>query len=409
MKKRILTIVAVSIMLTALLLTPSTYARYQDSKNYTFNVSSKTQLDNTTDSDVSYRADKQSTTITSKSKVFTLNHVGYYAIVAKGGDGSNGHKYYGLLTTDYNHGLSKYDGDGGIGGIVTGIYYNSTAGTKIYAAPGSAGYRAGTSATPKKDYGFGGVNATGSFFGGNGSYYSGTGESFSNYVSSGGGGAATVVCSGDRYNKSNILLVAGGGGACAVYDKGNEGIGVVDCFDKNTGYGGNGGTGTASNGTDSYFNGNDGTGGSEGSKTKTYTYGRGGTGSAGGAAGHVEKRTFWIVILLTVKANDGNAGLNFANGGNGGDSTYYGGAGGGGYCGGGSGTGTAIGVSSGGGGGGSSYASGSLYSLSNTVRDFMISSATDLPKQYSLGVQADDGDGYVIVMYLGTDLSKLPA
>ena len=392
---------------------PSSFSKYAVTNTYTLSLS-KTFATSEPEDDGTFFWNSWDCS----AQTVTLPYAGRYAIIAKGGDGSNGYVANGENYSDYNI-------EGGIGGSVMAIYSTTEEKTKLYVAPGSQGTRPPKAEVSSSTNLAGGTNATGVFAGGSGAYVDSTaglvsrlGSALSNNTQSGGGGAATIVCAGNTYSKSNIVLIAAGGGAAGCWNEGWESIlGTVAA-----GTGGNGGsnvgtyaTSSSSSVSDSIkgnvFSGSSGTGADYDFLRSSYsTYGKAGT-TSGGARGTMAALKQWAI------ASDGNeAGSNFSSNGNGGKADNYGGGGGGGYCGGGGGTSTSIAYAAGGGGGGSSFIAESLTTgISNytTMIEKAVANTTTgqdaygnmhnkaIPTQYPAGDYTSEGDGYVIIMYLG--------
>lgn len=401
--KRVIVVLLVTAIAVAL---PSSFAKYIGQESYTMTVKNKLSFFYNTSSAMT------------GGKVL-LPYAGRYAIIVKGGDGSNANTWNG--STD-----SGFDIQGGIGGTVVGVYVTTEANQYVYVAPGGAGERPYLSESGYGKAGSAGVNLmlSGKFNGGEGDNISqdtifNIGTEFSKQPSSGGGGAASVVYKCDsngNFSSSDLLFVAGGGGAAASWNEGysDRYYFIINGSTTASGTGGSA-TGNLSNfmQSDNYacyviengsfvlhkvFCGEDGTGNSS-------TLGVGGGYVAPGRTASVS-----AVARNFIPAASAGSGSMYSNGGNGGNGKYYGGGGGAGYAGGGGGAGTSISVAAGGGGAGSSFIS---YIITQESVDYagMISEASNsatcydgkpIPTQYPLNNNTAEGNGYVIVKYLGS-------
>ena len=400
--KRVIVVLLVTAIAVAL---PSSFAKYIGQESYTMTVKNKLSFFYNTSSAMT------------GGKVL-LPYAGRYAIIVKGGDGSNANTWNG--STD-----SGFDIQGGIGGTVVGVYVTTEANQYVYVAPGGAGERPYLSESGYGKAGSAGVNRmlSGKFKGGEGDNISqdtifNIGAEFSKQPSSGGGGAASVVYKCDsngNFSSSDLLFVAGGGGAAASWYKGysDRYYFIINGSTTASGTGGSA-TGNLSNfmQSDNYacyviengsfvlykvFRGENGTGNSS-------TLGVGGYLAPGRTA------SVSAVAWNLVYAASAGSGSMYSNGGNGGNGKYYGGGGGAGYCGGGGGAGTSIDVAAGGGGAGSSFISYIITQESVDYND-MISKAsnsktcyngTPIPTQYPLNNNTAEGNGYIIIKYLGS-------
>lgn len=360
MKNRIpqATVIFALVVLLAISL-PSSFAKYTDLRTYNVNLVKEITFQQ-------FEYVVSSSYGDTSIVEYPIKKTGYYAIVAKGGSGSNGLRVKSGM-------LNKYVDDyyaGGTGGIVAGYVYLSR-GQKVYLCAGSVG-EYGKYNTNGGD---GGKNKTGFGTGGDG----GTIIYGLTKACSGGGGAASTVTIGtsSMNNISNVLVIAAGGGASGAND-----VGYASSID--AGNGGNGGSnyGTVSTiypvSTGTVYGGYNGTV----SNTKT-NYGYGATDQPG-------------------KSNDGNKGKSFVDLGAGGSTLFdsLAGPGGGGYCGGGGATGSGSSkTSSGGGGGGSSYMATIKYSMQSLSTDLF---------NYTIGksngaCSTSNSGGFAIIAYLGNE------
>ncbi len=395
-------LLAAMFIVTAAVAMPTTNAKYTTTKSYVINIESKVKQVIVNAYVVA------NTTKDETAKTVTLPYDGYYLIVAKGGDGADGMETDRILIGIWSD--WSWTRPGGIGGTVYGIYH-ATANQKLYLYSGTAGVRAkGQSAGGSYVGSPGGTNSLGRFNGGAGTYIlsadSAKASSTEN-ASSGGGGAGSAVYLNDPNGGGTLLMVAGGGGAGASWNKKYTGLsyiaGTINAVE--AGVGGDGGSiknQPDSGSSDKIYFGADGTGGVSGSNA---TKGLAGTasGGSGGKGIYVETGGRWSNVIVD-HGISAAAGSDFAGGGNGGNARALGGGGGGGYCGGGGGAGTSFKYASGGGGGGSSLISGLLAINDSSISTYVSrakSGSTNLPPQTS-GTD-DDGYGYVIVYYLGSE------
>ena len=400
--KRVIVVLLVTAIAVAL---PSSFAKYIGQESYTMTVKNKLSFFYNTSSAMT------------GGKVL-LPYAGRYAIIVKGGDGSNGNSWNG--TTD-----SGYSIQGGIGGTVVGVYVTTAANQYVYVAPGGAGGRPYKNSENYGQPGSAGVNTTLSKFnGGSGDNVSGDtflnlGSTFSKAPSSGGGGAASLVYKCDsngNYSSQDLLFVAGGGGAAANWNEDYKDgvwfvVTTIHTYACGTGGSASGNLADYPN-SDSHkftkiengafvlnnkiFNGNNGTGSSG-------ALGKGGS-TTPGDGGSVSR-----AVLLVPGASAGD-GSSFDNNGTGGNGKYYGGGGGAGYCGGGGGAGTSIDVAAGGGGAGSSFISYIITQESVDYNDIISKASnsktcyngTPIPTQYPLNNNTAEGNGYIIIKYLGS-------
>lgn len=327
----------------------------------------------------------------------TAKNTGYYAIIAKGGNGGNGYQYNGN-----SGGIRKtyYGGSGGIttsyayitAGTVFSVYTGSTGGTPV---PTGGGTRTavGTAGTNGASRGEGATGAN---------YASGNGSNMTMNIASGGGGAATIISTGSVSTVSNILAIAAGGGGSASWDEGMNGyMGLITT--RPCGGGGHGGTNIPGN-TLGQATSNVASGGwnglvihgGNGFIDNSYpdpkdSKGKGGT-TTGGAAGTSSLITYLVQTVYGATATAGKAPSAYGDGGAG---AQHGGGGGGGYAGGGGGSGTSINYSAGGGGGGSSFI--------KTGTGF--GALTDSAKISEIigraGIDVNDTRGFYIIAFLG--------
>lgn len=406
--KRIIVVLLVTALAVAI---PSSFAKYMGDEHFTMTVSKK----------LSFMSNTSSTAM--GKQTITLPYPGRYAIIVKGGDGSNG--------ATWKDGSSNFNIEGGMGAVVAGVYTTSSANQKLVVAPGGAGGR------PYLSSGYGAAGPAGTnsgvtaYNGGLGaSIEAGMWDLFGNLAknmskepSGGGGGAASVVyvCdSNGNYDSSrDLLFVAGGGGAAGNWNQAYEdGLYIVFkvSYSVKAGAGGSA-VGNYSNGTLSIGDSIDvssvdvkngsyvvtsskviaGQNGDGGSKS----FGYGGSTSAGNG-GSVSAAALGAMAKGNAGGGDGSTG-GYAN--------YYGGGGGGGYFGGGGGAGTSLEVASGGGGGGSSLISDLIIQDGSVDYASIISEAQDastcdkkngvIPTQYPLNNNSGEGAGYIIIKYLG--------
>lgn len=371
MNAKIITKIAISVilMITVSLSIPSTLAKYTDKKSYQIVVSS--EMTNTAYKNKSTSKGSNSP----QSLSYTATKTGYYAIIARGGDGSPG-------MYDKKGTLETTTSAAGKGGYAYACVYLK-AGDLITA------YIGNTATDPKRQTNVletyagyiarGGTNGTSAGSGGNGDYLASMPLCRN---TSGAGGSATYVVKGNK--DSGILLLAAGAG-------GGGGSGDA-AGGKLAKYGGKGGAGgmmsSTSSKTSSYivFNGTSGTDNSD----SDYREGRPGT-TAGGMRG----KSGWgdggdgNVVTTSGSLSGGIGGVGFT----------YGGGGGGGYAGGGGGAGNGDGDSAGGGGGGSS-----AVILSSDGKSSLKLNSTALAKIFELAGYSSDFNsyncGFAIIAYL---------
>lgn len=419
--KRVIVVLLVTAMAVAI---PSSFAKYMGEEHFTMSI--KKEI---------YFLFNTSSNTASKVK---LPYPGYYAIIAKGGDGANGDSYNGDKSQGYKI-------EGGFGGVVVGLYQTTEVGQYLFVAPGSAGGRPNPNSKPNVAisnavHGAGGVNSAhlidGLFAGGSGSDLGGgvlnaLAEAFSKAPASGGGGAATLVYKCDKdgnYTSNDILFVAAGGGAGAVWNEGyRSGAGLTTVLGTAdpSGFGGDGGsnffngkvsapiTYSGSKYTFSFASIYDGFNGT-GMVSSIDTRGKAGTSSGAGAG--ASSSAGGLGGLLAAQTS--SPGLTFANGGKGGASAQYGGGGGAGYNGGGGGVSTSVrnqgwsttNQPAGGGGGGASYIAPAIIQSKNidyaSIIDSVSTGENCIPAQHPVGDFSADGDGYVIIKYLGPSVSN---
>ena len=357
-------------------------------------------------------------------QIITLPYAGSYAVIVKGGDGSDGYVWNNTERSKNNEDVS-----GGIGGTVVGVYVAKQANQILYVAPGGAGsrprqvYESMFSGTVGR-YGYAGTNNGESIFnGGKGADVTDLplAKYMSKMPSSGGGGAASVIYECDSNgNKTNLLFVAGGGGSAGSWNELYEkGIWLAVCTVDSiaSGKGGDGASNYANGKTNSVdyaytiedgkfvkhliIPGLDGTGANN-------TLGKGGRGVPGRTATVESACSGW---MEAGSAQRGSA-IFVDKSGVGGNGCFYGGGGGGGFCGGGGGAGASLdNIPAGGGGGGSSYMSDVIVQdldieYSSIINDAMDESKCDkingkIPVQNSSVGTSEDSDGYIIIKYLG--------
>lgn len=408
--KRIIVLLLVTAMAVAI---PSSFAKYAGSvqvKEFAVKKSFYWLYNTykTGESKVYYSANsalskQEYTHNTLRSGPVELPYPGKYAIIVKGGDGSDGYSW--------NNHESTLDIEGGLGGTVVGIYVTTEPSQYVYVAPGSAGLMPKTTYSTGFNWGIGapgGTNVISNYNGGDGKCVTQLSATFSSEPSAGSAGAASAVyrCdSNGNYDASkDLLIVAGGGGSAASWNEGystdrTKLMGIYKTY-----LPGDGGNGASNYGnvTDSmierdayvFENGSfvsrgKAIAGLNGGGTYELSWGNGGfsRGGLGGSIGSV------LTGIL-----DGAIAENGYAIGKGGDGEQYAGAGGGGYRGGGGGAGTSITYTAGGGGGGSSYVSYIIQQDDKVEYNKIIEAATStdnpIPKQHS-------SDGYIIIKYLG--------
>lgn len=362
-------VIAVILMVTVSLSIPSTLAKYTDKKSYQIVVSS--EMSNT----ASKNKSTSKGTNSPQSLSFTATKNGYYAIIARGGDGSPG----------------MYDKKGNLETVESAAGKGGYAYACVYLKKGDVvtAYIGNTATDPKRQTNIletysgyiarGGTNGSPAGSGGNGDYL---GSMVVCRNTSGAGGAATYVVKGTK-DSGTLLLAAGAGGG------GGSGDAAGLSLAKKGGKGGAGGMMSPTySKTSAYavFNGVTGTDNSD----SDFREGRPGT-TSGGTRG----KSGWgdggdgTVVATSGSLSGGAGGVGFT----------YGGGGGGGYAGGGGGAGNGDGDSAGGGGGGSS-----AIILSSNGKSSLKLNSTALAKVFELAGYSSDFNsyncGFAIIAYL---------
>jgi len=375
---QIITILILAIVIT--MACPASFAKYTYTNTYAITLSKNVEI-------------KEFSKIYTTTDISGTNipYSGWYAVVAKGGDGGRGIAITGSTVKGYV--------DGGSGGLIA-TYVYLTKDSKLYAYVGTSGGDA--SKNSKGSSGSVASIGTGGL-GDNGTDLGIGSKIFSSSAASGGGGAASSVFINSATDYSKLLCIAGGGGAGGGYDvgyvfPGGGYLGALKTYP--AGMGGSGGSNVLGTKTSalsvsggSVYAGNDGTDGSvmssEGDSAGNYkntyvtkresgyhSYGLGGT-TVGGYGGHTTAQDLCKEFDGTSK----KAGASYAastSGGVGGAGYIYGGAGGGGYAGGGGGVGTSLYYSAGGGGGGSSYVASKTPGGTNSTSSMNLAQLTSL-------------------------------
>lgn len=379
---QIVTLLILAVLLSVSL--PASYAKYIHSNTYNFELTKKVfSFDIIAQGLTSKRGKDSAEAVVQTGAV---DKSGYYAVIAKGGNGSKG------MYTDSN----ELYGSESIGGYVYSCIYLDK-GDSLQAYLGNAG---GEPSRTRVN-GQGGINGfTYSYTEREWELYhyvnhtytnpvanGGAGNNIGNLYSknaSGGGGAATLVFKTSASGDKSLITVAGGAGANGSGD--DKSVIITSVYKGESGAAG-GNMSSSHQRASGYlvYNG-----------LSVGTPRSGGGGSISGGSGGYE-----------LSSADSGTAMNLTNfsGGSGGAAAAFGGGGGGGFAGGGGAAGNGASVAAGAGGGGSSaiiLESGNktTYDLDPIVRDKIVS-ASNFASSVNFNENAFPSGGFVIIAYVG--------